>query len=196
MKNSNDNLWAPWRMEYLKSLSQSDDAHHGPSVSATDSHNEKPAGDDQDSCFLCRYAGDDPDNDKQNLLLWRGRRAIVVFNRYPYTAGHLLIGPISHVADLADLDEATILEMMSLARDGQKVLTETIHPHGFNIGINIGRCAGAGLPGHIHIHLIPRWDGDTNSMSVIGRVRVISQSLDELYDQLAQTSKKLDLPTG
>jgi ATP adenylyltransferase len=86
--------------------------------------------------------------------------------------------------------------MMSLARDGQKVLTETIHPHGFNIGINIGRCAGAGLPGHIHIHLIPRWDGDTNSMSVIARVRVISQSLDELYDQLTQTSKKLNLPTG
>ena len=190
-KDGNINLWAPWRIEYLKSLSESDDAHQEPSVSVS---GDKPADDDQDSCFLCSYWNDEPAHDKQNLLLWRGRQAIVVFNRYPYTAGHLLIAPTSHVADLADLDADTILEMMSLARDGQKVLTEAIHPHGFNIGINIGRCAGAGLPGHIHMHLVPRWDGDTNSMSVISRVRVISQSLDELYDQLTEISKKMNIP--
>lgn len=168
----NDNLWAPWRIAYLKSLEE-----------------EEPGG-----CFLCTY-WNKPDHDKKNLVLWRTRRCLVVFNRFPYTGGHLLVAPAAHVPDLADLDNDTMLDMMLLTRDAQKVLTETIKPQGFNIGINISRCAGAGLPGHVHLHLVPRWDGDTNFITTVGRVRVISQALEELYDQLAEISRRLQLPT-
>ena len=120
---------------------------------------------------------------------------MVVFNRYPYTGGHLLIAPTQHVASLEKLDPQALQEMMLLARDGQKVLSQTIKPHGFNIGININRCAGAGLPDHIHMHLVPRWDGDTNFMDICGDIRVISQALDDLYEQLTNASRELSLPT-
>ena len=171
----NNNLWAPWRIEYLKSLDKSQ---------------TKPDG---DRCFLCEYRKT-PDQDTKNLVLCRGRYNTVVMNRFPYVAGHLLIAPISHVPDLDLLDEQTMLEMMLLARDFQKILAQTIRPHGFNFGINIGRCSGAGLPDHVHTHIVPRWDGDTNFMSVTGHTRVISQSLEELYNQLTRVSKELQLP--
>ncbi|MCP4711357.1 MAG: HIT domain-containing protein, partial [Planctomycetes bacterium] len=110
-------------------------------------------------------------------------------------AGHLLIAPIEHVGTMQDLDHETMLEMMLMTRDGQRVLSEAIKPHGFNVGININRCAGAGLPEHIHMHLVPRWSGDTNFMSVTGDVRVVSQALSELYNQLTEISQRLDLPS-
>ncbi|MBN1766160.1 MAG: HIT domain-containing protein [Sedimentisphaerales bacterium] len=176
-----DTLWAPWRMEYLKGLEDSD-------------KKASSGGSGEDNCFLCSYWNEPAQRDRENLLLWRGQKAMLVFNRYPYSAGHLLIAPVAHVPELESLDNDTILEMMHMTRDGQKVLSEAISPHGFNIGINIGRCAGAGLPGHIHLHLVPRWNGDTNCMTVIARARIISQSLDELYDQLWEISQKLDLP--
>lgn len=170
-----NNLWAPWRMEYLKSL---------------DPEGSSP---ESGACFLCRYWEHPADDDKQ-LVLWRSERCLVLFNRFPYTGGHLLIAPAAHVGDLHGLDEATLLEMMCLARQAQTVLQHAIKPHGFNVGVNIGRCAGAGLPDHVHMHLVPRWEGDTNSLSTIGNVRLISQSLDELYGQLVQLSRELDLP--
>ena len=173
---SNKNIWAPWRYKYLKSLGDS----------GTNSES-KP-------CFLCRCWAE-PQNDRQNLLLWRTKKCMVVFNRYPYTGGHLLIAPTQHVASLEKLDPQALQEMMLLARDGQKVLSQTIKPHGFNIGININRCAGAGLPDHIHMHLVPRWDGDTNFMDICGDIRVISQALDDLYEQLTNASRELSLPT-
>jgi len=179
----NDNLWAPWRIEYLKSLGEKE-------AQKTDA-----AGDAEgESCFLCRYRGE-PEHDKTNLVLWRGRRCLVVLNRFPYTAGHLLIAPVEHVGTMQDLDHETMLEMMVLTRDAQQVLTAAIHPHGYNVGININRCAGAGLPDHIHMHLVPRWTGDTNFMDVTGGVRVISQALGELYDQLREISRRLKLPS-
>ena len=112
---------------------------------------------------------------------------MVVMNRFPYSAGHLLIAPVAHVPELDNLDKDTMLEIFLLAGNAQQALTKVIRPHGFNIGINIGRCAGAGLPEHIHMHLVPRWDGDTNFMTVNAQTRVISQSLDELYIQLKKT---------
>ena len=118
---------------------------------------------------------------------------MVLMNRFPYTAGHLLIAPAKHVADMNSLDQINMLETMTLCRDAQKILTATIKPHGFNIGINIGKCGGAGLPGHIHTHVVPRWEGDTNFMSITGKARVISQALDELYDQLKTTARTLNL---
>ncbi len=170
-----DNLWAPWRLDYLKTL---------------DARDKEPDG---NVCFLCNY-WNQPEKDVENLVLWRTQRCLVVFNRYPYTGGHLLIAPAQHVSDLDGLDDGTMLELMSLARDAQTVLKEAIKPHGFNLGINLHRCAGAGLPDHVHMHLVPRWDGDTNFMSVIGDVRVISQALDDLYGELKKVSITLKLP--
>lgn len=149
--------------------------------------------DDGSGCFLCNY-WNQPSNDRSHLVLWRGRQCFAMFNRFPYNNGHLLIAPGRHVAALPDLDEQALLEIMQLIRDTQKLLTEVIRPQGFNIGFNIGRCAGAGLPDHIHAHIVPRWDGDTNFMSVIGDSRVIPQDLDELYGLLAEAAPRIGLP--
>jgi ATP adenylyltransferase len=179
----NKNLWAPWRIEYLKSLG------------AKESQQEQQGeGCEGEGCFLCQY-WNDPEQDKANLVLWRTKLCLVVFNRFPYTAGHLLVAPGRHVGEMHGLDDGVLLEMMLLARDGQSVLAEAIRPHGFNIGININRCAGAGLPDHIHLHLVPRWQGDTNFMDVTGHVRLISQELDELYKELREISRRLKLPS-
>ncbi len=165
------NLWAPWRIEYIAELSEA-------------------AGE----CFLCRYRNE-PDSDRQNLVLWRGRRCFVVMNRFPYTGGHCLVAPLRHVGELYELDDATMLELMSMLRDAQKVLARALNAEGFNIGLNIGRCAGAGLPGHLHLHLVPRWGGDTNFMHVMGDVRVIPQSLDALYDAMLKAADELKPPS-
>lgn len=164
------NIWAPWRMEYINGL-----------------------GDDDEGCFLCRYR-DDRDNDRSNLVVWRGDRCLAVLNRFPYTGGHSLIAPYDHVATLADLDDATMLEMMKMIRDLKRLLADSIHAEGFNVGMNVGRCAGAGLPGHLHVHVVPRWGGDTNFMAVLGEVHMLPQALEQLYDQLMDASARLDLP--
>ena len=179
----NNNIWAPWRSEYLKSLSDQELA----AQQSSDPENQT------EPCFLCRY-WQQPEKDSENLILWRAKHNIVLMNRFPYTAGHLLIAPLAHVPDMDLLDESTMTEMMHLARDAQKVLAQALRPHGFNLGINIGRCAGAGLPDHIHLHVVPRWDGDTNFMTISAQVRVISQSLQELLQQLHEISQQLKLP--
>lgn len=168
------NLWAPWRIEYLRRL---------------DDESDRPEG----YCFICDYR-DRPSDDRDNLVLWRTEHSLVVFNGYPYTNGHLLICPLAHIGKLEDLSDRQMLELMQLSRDAKRLLSEAISPHGFNLGVNLGRCAGAGLPGHLHVHLVPRWNGDTNFMSVLTDVRVISQSLHALYDELIELSKKLELP--
>lgn len=165
------NLWAPWRMEYIDALSE-------------------PPG----ACFLCRYA-QEPAADERNWVLWRGTRCLAMLNRFPYTGGHSMIAPYAHVADVADLDAETMLEILRLLRDTQRILKKAVNAEGFNIGINIGRCAGAGLPGHLHVHVVPRWSGDTNFMSVFGGARVIPQSLDALYQALRRAAEDLKLPS-
>ncbi len=166
------NIWAPWRMEYIDALN--DD---GP----------------KDGCFLCRYVPQ-PQEDAKNLVLWRGRRSFVLLNRFPYTGGHSMVAPFEHVSDLAALDDQTTLEIMHFLRDMQRVLTAAVHCEGFNIGINIGRCAGAGLPGHLHLHIVPRWSGDTNFMPVFGAARVIPVTLEDMYATLRKTGEQLALP--
>lgn len=162
-------LWAPWRIGYIRGLSE------------------------KSECFLCDYIVN-PDKDEENLVLWRTERCMVVFNKFPYNNGHLLIAPIRHIPDFDSADEEEMLEMTKLVRECQKVLGESISPHGFNVGMNFGRCAGAGLPDHMHIHIVPRWDGDTNYMHVVSDTDVISQGLDELYDDLRRISREKDLP--
>jgi ATP adenylyltransferase len=166
------NLWAPWRIEYIDGLH---------------------TGDDGEGCFLCRYAAD-ADNDRRNLVLWRGEHCQAVMNRYPYTGGHTLLAPYAHVGGLEELDDPTMLELMLMARDMQKLLAECIHAEGFNVGLNVGKCAGAGLPGHLHMHVVPRWGGDTNFMAVLGGVHTVPQALDDLYDRLAAASARQKLP--
>ena len=144
-------------------------------------------------CFICGYIAE-PERDKENFVLWRTSRCLVLFNRFPYNNGHLLVAPIRHIETLAEATDDELLELSGLCRDCQEVLTAAISPHGFNIGMNFGRCAGAGLPGHMHIHVVPRWDGDTNFMHVCSGTDVISQSLTELYDRLKQISLEKNLP--
>lgn len=165
------NLWAPWRIKYIQGLADKN----------------------QGGCFLCHNLKN-PQQDDENFVLWRTQNCIVVLNRFPYNNGHLLIAPNRHIPDLKEASDDEMLELTKLVRETQKALSAIIKPHGFNIGMNFGRCAGAGLPEHLHIHIVPRWDGDTNFMSVCSSTDVISQSMAELYEQLKQTSKKQHLP--
>jgi ATP adenylyltransferase len=144
-------------------------------------------------CFLCEdFAA--PEKDTENHVLWRTEHALVVFNKFPYNNGHLLVAPVRHISDLNQTTDAELLSLMRLVRDCQQVLTATIGPHGFNVGMNFGRCAGAGLPEHLHIHVVPRWNGDTNAMHVCSDTNVISQGIDELYHQLIAVSAAENLP--
>ncbi len=152
-----EQLWAPWRMEYIRS-------------------------DKSEKCIFCKGLKDG--DDRGNLLLLRGRGSSIMLNRYPYNSGHLMVFPNRHVKDLSLLEggESTeIIDMLNLSID---VLKKTMNPMGFNIGINMGKCAGAGIEDHLHIHVVPRWAGDTNFMPVIGDTKVISQHLMETYDSL------------
>ena len=137
---------------------------------------------------------DNPGDDDKNLVLWRTEKSIVILNRFPYNNGHLLIAPARHFSDLDQADEEELLDLLKLVRESQKALSLAIKPHGFNVGMNFGRCAGAGLPGHLHIHVVPRWDGDTNFINVCSDTDVISQSLTDLLELLKQASKDHDLP--
>lgn len=165
-----NNLWAPWRIKYIQGLSGTDE------------------------CFLCDYLSR-PQDDKDHFVLWRTAHAMVVFNKFPYNNGHLLIAPNRHIADFSDASDAELLCLMRLVRDCQTVLSLAINPHGFNVGMNFGRCAGAGLPDHVHIHVVPRWNGDTNYMHVCSNTDVISQGMAELYEKLIEISRNNNLPT-
>ena len=161
-------LWAPWRLAYVQN---SDPEKMQPS---------KPG------CFLCSYRDDDSTNDPKNLVVMRGEHSIVVLNRFPYNNGHLLIAPREHKADLRDLNDAELLETNHLLQKMLGLLEKTISPDGFNVGLNLGRVAGAGLPGHLHWHIVPRWNGDTNFMPILGEAKVIPQALDALLDLLSK----------
>jgi ATP adenylyltransferase len=147
---------------------------------------EKPPTAEGD-CFLCRgAAGTGPAEDRANLLVHRTELSVVVLNRFPYNNGHLLVAPTAHKPSLTDLGPDELLDLQLVLRTMIGVLEKRMKPDGFNIGLNLGRTAGAGLPGHLHWHIVPRWTGDNNFMPVLGDTRVLSQSLDALYDLLAE----------
>jgi ATP adenylyltransferase len=154
-------LWAPWRLEYV--------AH----------------ADEQPGCFLCR-AGDGSDPDEDALVVHRGERAVVVLNRFPYSSGHLLVAPRRHVGGFGALEDGEALEVHRLADAGLAALTAVYRPDGFNLGWNIGRVAGAGIPDHVHLHVVPRWNGDTNFMPVLADVKVMPEHLLETRRKLAE----------
>jgi ATP adenylyltransferase len=163
------NVWSPWRMQYIEGLG------------------------DDDGCFLCQYR-DDPASDADNHVVWRTDRSLVVLNRFPYTGGHLLVAPAQHVPAPEDLDESTLCELTMRMRDAKRVLERALGAEGFNFGLNLGRCAGAGLPDHMHWHIVPRWSGDTNYMAVSGEVRVIPIALQSVYDKFLAVAHELGLP--
>ncbi len=159
---SHQQLWAPWRLNYLV--------------------NEvvQPS----DGCFLCRYRDDS--RDAENYLVHRSQHCLVVLNRFPYNNGHMLIAPSGHKASLDELTDAELLDAQRQIRGMVQLLGLVIGAEGFNIGLNLGRVAGAGLPGHLHWHVVPRWNGDVNFMPVIADTKVVPQSLEALYQLLAR----------
>ena len=157
-------LWAPWRLTYVQSA-----AADGGAGAA-------------EACFLCR-AGDEPD--EQALVVHRGSAALVLLNRFPYASGHLLVAPRRHVGGFGDLTDAEVLELHRLAAAGMEALAAVFSPEGYNLGWNIGRVAGAGLPGHAHLHVVPRWNGDHNFMPVLADVKVLPEHIDETRAKLA-----------
>ena len=147
----------------------------------------------QPECFLCDDIAH-RDRDRRNHVLQRTGRWIAVMNRYPYTNGHLLLAPTLHYGQPEDLPEEVLVELALRTRDAKRVLERAVGAQGFNIGMNLGKCAGAGLPDHLHWHLVPRWEGDTNFMAVTGEARVIPQALQVVDEKFRALSDELGLP--
>ena len=158
-----DYLWSPWRYRYVSSVSP------------------------DDQCFLCRAFSES--DDRTNLVVLRAERNFVILNRYPYTSGHLMIAPNSHVSTLEETPAGTLEEMMLLAQRAESALRSVYRPGGFNVGFNIGHCAGAGVPGHLHMHVLPRWLGDVNFMTAVAETRVLPEDLDATYEKLSAALK-------
>lgn len=150
-------LWAPWRMKYL-------------------------VGEKEDGCIFCKKIAES--RDRENYILYRGRRGFLILNLYPYNNGHIMAVPYAHLASLEHLDAATLTELMLLVNKGLAALRRAMSPQGFNVGVNLGEVAGAGIAEHVHVHIVPRWGGDTNFMPIIAETRVIPELLDQTYEQL------------
>jgi ATP adenylyltransferase len=159
-----ERLWAPWRSQYVSSFAQ-------PS--------EEPP-----ECFLCQAIQSEESRDRELLLVARWETCFAILNRYPYNSGHVMVAPHRHVGQLQELTEAELCALMVHTRAVVEALQRAFSPHGFNIGLNIGRAAGAGLPDHLHIHIVPRWHGDTNFLPVIADLKVVSHALEDVYEQL------------
>jgi len=155
-----ETLFAPWRFEYVTTVDQRD----------------------RDACIFCRALT--AERDRDTLTLLRRNRCFALLNLYPYTSGHCMVAPNAHVSDLEQLDEATLAEIIITARSLLRALRVAYAPHGFNVGFNVGAAAGAGIEEHLHLHIVPRWRGDTNIMGVISETRVIPEDLGTTFDKL------------
>lgn len=159
-------IWAPWRIEYILGVKPE----------------EKAGGETESECVLCQahLAGDD----LKKLVLYRGEHCFIMMNLYPYNSGHIMILPYRHAAELDDLTDEESIEMMMTAKKLLPVFREIMKPEGFNLGVNLGRCAGAGIIRHVHMHIVPRWSGDSNFMPVLGETKVISEHITETFLKL------------
>ncbi len=157
---ANHRIWAPWRLEYVKDASK----------------------DIEEDCIFCAKVAEE--DDEANLIVHRGERAFVILNKFPYTNGHLMVAPYEHTGALQELDPETVAEVMALAQRAMRQLEQTYSPHGYNVGFNQGKVAGAGVEHHIHMHVVPRWGGDTNFMPVLADTRVMPQTLEQSYGAL------------
>jgi ATP adenylyltransferase len=154
-----DQIWAPWRMKFILQSEQSD-------------------------CFLCHKPLEK--DDKTNLLLYRGKENYILLNAYPYNPGHLMVTPYRHIGSMEDTTESELKEHFELVKLSVKLLTYMVKPSGFNVGMNLGKIAGAGVADHIHTHIVPRWQGDTNFMPVVAETKVLSEALADTYDKLVK----------
>ncbi len=159
-------LWAPWRIKYITRNNQNS----------------------KEKCLFCRVQSEN--QDKKNLLILRSKHSFAILNKFPYNNGHLLICPYRHIKNLNLLKNEEIIDIFSILNKLQKLLKTVVRPDGFNIGLNIGRAAGAGIPGHMHIHIVPRWKEDVNFMIPLCDTKIISQSLETLYDELHKRIRK------
>lgn len=155
-----DYVWSPWRYRYVSKASPSDE------------------------CIFCVKARED--RDRENLIVHRGERCFVLLNLYPYTSGHLMIAPYAHVASLAGAPPEALSEMIGLAQRLEQCLHSVYRPQGMNIGMNLGECAGAGVAGHIHMHIVPRWPADANFMTTVGETRVLPEDLETSYTRILE----------
>jgi len=162
-------LWAPWRMAYLRGEGK------------------------EDGCVFCNKPALDKSDDKKSLILFRGKHNFIIMNLFPYNNGHCMVVPYKHTGDFCDLNDDEMLELMQLAQLTIKVFKRVFNPEGINSGFNLGKAAGAGIRQHIHFHILPRWEGDTNFMPVLGETRVISEHISETYDKLKEA---FDLEVG
>ena len=153
-----DYLWTPWRYRYIADPTK-----------------------DEGCVFCAALAAKD---DAKTLIVFRGHKNFIILNRYPYTSGHVMVVPYVHSADLAACDAETASELMALAQRSQAALEKTYHPQGYNLGMNLGKAAGAGVTHHLHMHVLPRWSGDSNFMTVVGETRVEPEDLDTTYEKL------------
>ena len=160
MNEDNRPLWAPWRIDFIRS--------------------EKDK-----NCFLC-IDGDDNSADFENLIIARGEHNFVILNRYPYNSGHIMISPYRHIGDIEDMNKEERYEMMDLTVKAKQVLSKVLNPDGFNVGFNLGTAAGAGVADHIHMHIVPRWNGDTNFMPVLAGIHVVPESLNDTLKLLTK----------
>ena len=161
-----DHLWSPWRFRYVT----------------------RAEGATEEGCVFCRISSES--RDRENYVLLRGGRNFILLNLYPYTSGHLMVAPYEHVATLEETPEETLDEMMRMARLAERRVREVYRPQGLNLGMNIGECAGAGIAGHLHLHLLPRWYGDSNFMTTVGETRVLPEELDVTYQRLLEAFTK------
>lgn len=168
-----ESLHAPWRMEYIRSLEKNRDNANAP-------------------CFLCQAADADESKYKQLNILWKTDLSIVLLNLFPYTNGHLLVAPRMHEPEMESLSSEQAADLQVQSIEAIKLLKRAMSPQGFNVGINLGKCAGAGLPGHLHQHIVPRWAGDTNFISVVGDVRVVPEAVSKVYEQLVEMRRKMN----
>lgn len=160
-----ERLWAPWRMKYIEEGSKIE------------------------GCIFCIFPAEQ--DDRKSLILYRGEHSFIMLNSFPYNPGHLMVAPYKHTADLYELTDEELLEVDHLVRFSVRLLSATVQPDGFNLGVNLGRTAGAGIVDHVHWHIVPRWNGDTNFMPVIGETKVLPESLEATYDKLRRKIDEL-----
>jgi len=185
---NNDTLWAPWRLGYVQGQEP------GPAEASVEPARWRDGA--ARDCFLCRAAAADPTHDRRLGVVDRTPSSLVMTNRFPYSNGHLLVAPLDHRATLADLSSEQLLDLQTRLVRWCRVMERSMQPHGFNIGLNIGRAAGAGVPGHLHWHVVPRWPGDVNFMPTLAGTRVLPQSLDALWEQLVEADRDVPDPDG
>ena len=151
-------LWAPWRMQYI-------------------------GGEPRPGCLFCRVI-ENPDDPDADLVVWRPQGAIVMLNKFPYNPGHAIVAPVKHTSTFEELDDEASLDLMRAQRQTLRVLREILTPDGFNVGANLGKAAGAGIPDHAHLHIVPRWNGDTSFMVVLDDVKIVNEALDQTAEKL------------